>query len=423
VDASISHIEVQGQQIFTVILRDLSARLANEAAQASLEAQLRESQKMEAVGTLAGGIAHDFNNIIAAISGNAALAKKDVRARPEDALVSLEEIDKAAMRAKNLVQQILTFSRKQQQEFTIQPLRPLVTEAVRLLRATIPSGVEIGTAFADAPLHVRADAVQIEQVLVNLCINAWHAIEGSGRISIELTEVVVDSDHSGRLNGLASGRYVRIRVTDTGRGMDKATQGRIFEPFFTTKGVGVGTGLGLSVVHGIVSSHQGAITVESTPGKGSRFDVYLPVARQAPIEAVSPAPEAPALLHAQGQHVLYVDDDESMVFLVTRMLEGLGYRVSGFDRGEAALDAVRSNPDDFDLVVADFNMPGLSGLAVAGELRGIRPGLPVVITSGYITEELTASASALGVREVVYKPNTVDELCATIQRLLETAGA
>jgi len=404
-----------------VTFMDITERKQAEAARASLEAQLRESQKMEAMGVLAGGVAHDFNNIVATILGNVALAQKDMAAgEVAGARVSLEEIAKAGKRAKAIVQQILTFSRKQQQELTIQPLRPLLEEALRLLRATLPSAVQISTAFADAPLAVRADAVQIGQVLVNLCTNAWHALEGNaGRISIELTEVWVDPNHD-RLHGLACGRYARITVTDNGRGMDKATQARIFEPFFTTKGVGVGTGLGLSVVHGIVGSHQGVITVNSTPGQGSRFEVYLPMA-QAPIEALSAAPVAPTPTpppQVQGKHVLYLDDDVSLVFLVTRILKRQGYRVSGFERAEAALDAVRANPSDFDLVVTDFNMPGLSGLDVTKELQRIRPGLPVVITSGYVSAQLTTDARACGAREVLYKPNTVDELCERIEKCL-----
>ena len=408
-----------------------------EQARNALEAQLRESQKMEAVGTLAGGIAHDFNNILAAILGNVALAEKDLSLGETGATqLSLAEINKAAVRAKSLVKQILTFSRKGQQELTIQPLRPLVEEAVRLLRATLPANLEIVTALADAPLQVRADSTQIEQVLLNLCTNASNAIgDSAGQILIELAQM-----HAGAgagMGGLAAGHYACIRVSDTGCGMDADTQTHIFEPFFTTKGVGLGTGLGLSVVDGIIKAHHGAITVESAPGKGSRFDIYLPIEAAAvaaaaitaaamaaaPMEAGPPAAKTPALLPAQGPRVVYVDDDEAMVFLVTRMLQRLNYRVRGFVRGEAVLAAVRANPDDFDAVVTDFNMSGLSGIAVAEELRRIRPGLPVVITSGYVTDELVERARAAGAREVVYKPNTVDELCATICRVLETPGA
>ncbi len=407
-----------GSGLFVAIVHDITERKQAEAARAALEAQLHESQKMEAMGTLAGGIAHDFNNILAAIRGNTMLAKQDLQARPDDALVSLEEIDKAAKRAKDLVQRILIFSRKGVQTFAVQPVRPLVEESMRLLRSTLPTGVELAAELADAPLYASVDATQIEQVLINLCTNACDAMKGrSGRIEVGLTEVLLDQTPAQGSPDMPSGQYLRIHVSDNGDGMDEATQARIFEPFFTTKGVGLGTGLGLSVVHGIVKAHQGAITVESTPGKGTTFLVYLPAAA-APAEAERVTDAAPALSAAQGKRVLYVDDDEAMVFLVTRMLEDLGYRVSGFDRGEAALEAVRADPQAFDLIVTDFNMPGLSGLQVAEELQRIRPGLPVVITSGYITDELTAAARAVGVSQVVYKPNTVDELCRTIQQLL-----
>ena len=418
---SIEKIDLDGKKCLIAQVVDITERKQAEAARAALEAQLHESQKMETMGVLAGGIAHDFNNILAAIRGNTMLAKKDLQARPDDALVSLEEIDKAAKRANDLVQQILIFSRKGVQTFAGQPVRPLVEEAMRLLRSTLPAGVELAAQLADAPLYASVDATQIEHVLINLCTNAYHAMKGdAGRIEVGLTEVLLDQTAAQLSPDLHPGQYVRIRVSDNGEGMDAATQTRIFEPFFTTKGVGLGSGLGLSVVHGIVKAHQGAITVESTPGKGTTFLVYLPAAA-APAEAERGGHRGDAAVAAvdgQGKRVLYVDDDESLVFLVSRMLETAGYQVSGFDRGEAALEAVRADPQAFDLIVTDFNMPGLSGLQVAEELQRIRPELPVVITSGYITDELTASARAVGVSQVVYKPNTVDELCRTIQQLL-----
>jgi PAS domain S-box-containing protein len=406
---------------FIRIVEDISERRRADEARSELEVQLREAQKLEAVGTLAGGIAHDFNNILGAIIGNAALARQDVGAGHR-ALVSLDEIYRASQRAKALVQQILAFSRKQPQQLLIQPLRPVVEDAVKLLRATLPAGVEIATACAAPPLCVLADTTQIQQVLLNLCTNAWHAMEGrAGRIEIRLDEVLLDAAAVITLSGLQPGRHIRLGVSDNGSGMDAATQARIFEPFFTTKAVDQGTGLGLSVVHGIIKAHHGAITLQSAPGEGATFQIYFPAVAEPP-EAL-PEPAAPGLARGSGQHVLYVDDDEAMVFLVTRMLEGLGYRVSGYERGADALEAVRAGAGNFDLAVTDFNMPGLSGLEVAQELARIRPALPVVITSGYITEELRTNALRAGVRHVVYKPNTIDELCQVIQRLLITASA
>jgi len=426
-DGSVIDVEIQGAPVsfqgapaVQNSFHDVTERRQAEEVHASLEAQLRESQKMEAMGILAGGIAHDFNNIIATIMGNTMLAKTDLQARPEDTLVSLEEIDKAAQRAKDLVQQILIFSRKGGQTLTVQPVRPPVEEAIKLLRSTIPAGVEFVVTYAETPLYASVDSTQIGQVLINLCANACHAMKDSaGRIEIELAEVWLDHTAAQISPNLHLGQYVRMSVRDNGSGMDEATRARVFEPFFTTKGVGVGTGLGLSVVHGIVRTHQGAITVESAPGKGTTFAVYLP-AVAAPAEAERVAEAAPFVSAGQGKRVLYVDDDESLVLLVPRVLQRLGYHASGYLTGQNAVDAVRAAPDEFDLVVSDYNMPGVSGLDVATEVRSIRPDLPVVIFSGYVTDQLRADALQAGVREVISKANTVDDLCQSIHRLLST---
>ena len=243
--------------------RDITERKQAEAARRGLEAQLRESQKMEAIGTLAGGIAHDFNNILGAIRGHLALAHDDLGVG-HAALPSLEQINKATRRARTLVQQILAFSRSEPQELVNRPLRPLLQETLALMRATLPAGVSLEAKLADAPLHVLADATQIQQVLMNLCTNAWHALQGqAGRIGVGLEPIVLPSDPAQRPGGLPPGNYAHLWVSDSGCGMDLATRTRIFEPFFTTKPVGQGTGLGLSVVHGIVAVHNGSLTVDS----------------------------------------------------------------------------------------------------------------------------------------------------------------
>ncbi|MCX7143408.1 MAG: PAS domain-containing protein [Proteobacteria bacterium] len=406
-----------GSILWHGFITDITDRVAAEAERSLLEEQLSNAQRIEAIGTLAAGIAHDFNNIIGTISGNTALARQDVGSGHK-ALESLDEIHKASQRARHLVQQILTFSRKQPQHLVSQPLRPLVEEAVRLLRSTLPAGVDFVATIADAPAHVLADSTQVQQLILNLCTNAWHALhERSGRIEVGLDEVMLDEAAARALPGLKPGPHLRLRVSDNGRGMDAATQKRIFEPFFTTKPVGQGTGLGLAAVHGIVNVHKGAIAMKSAPGRGATFLVYFPVAADfdGPDEAV---PAVFDILRGKGQHVLYVDDDESLVFLVMRMLNRLGYRTSGFQDARLALDAVRANPGSFDLAVTDFNMPGLSGLDVAMELARVRPDLPVVITSGYITDALRVDANKAGVRALVDKPSTVDELCQVIQQVL-----
>jgi len=418
ISASISHTEVQGKQLYTVIVRDLSEQLAAEAIRGGLERQVREAQKMESLGTLAGGIAHDFNNILGAIRGNATLAIDDV-GDTHPARQSLDEIAKAGRRAALLIEQILTFSRKQTEALTNQSMQPLVNEAAALLRATVPAGVTLEVKISGQPPHADVNATQISQVLVNLATNAWHSLCGrNGHISIALDEVALDAKATALL-ALKAGSYARIRVTDNGEGMTEATRARIFEPFFTTKAVGSGTGLGLAVVHGIIQSHGGAISVDSVTGKGSEFTVYLPAAAAASADAPSAA--APELvLMGEGRHVLYLDDDEAMVFLMERLLRARGFRVSAFEVADEAIAAVRANPTDFDLLVTDFNMPRASGIDVARAIREINPALPVVITSGVITDELRIGASETGVKQIIYKPNSVEELSDAIWNLLET---
>ena len=386
-----------------------------------LEEQFRQSQKMEAMGALAAGIAHDFNNILSVINGNAELALQDVAAR-HPALSSLNEILKAGRRARNLVQQILTFTRLQQPQRQVIALGPLVNETVAFLRVTLPASVDLSVALAaDAP-NVLVNATQVQQVLLNLCTNAWHALEGeAGRIEVQLRSVPVDAEMARRRTDLQVGLYACLSVRDTGTGMDEATQNRIFEPFFTTKSQGQGTGLGLSVAHGIMSSHQGAIVVASELGTGTTIQLYFPAADgpavDGPVEAPVPA-AAVASPQGRGQRILYIDDEEPLVVLTTRTFERLGYAVSGFTEADAALAAFRAEPHQFDLAVTDFNMPGTSGLEVAGKLMSIRPDLPIVLTSGYVNDDLVAKAQRAGIRHVIYKPSTVKEFCDAVQRVL-----
>ena len=400
-----------------VAMTDISDRKEAEADMHKFEAQLRHVQKMESVGTLAGGIAHDFNNILGAIIGNVALARQEV-GEGHAALLPLEEIHKASVRARNLVRQILTFSRREPQELLTQLLRPIVEETHQLLRATLPARVEIEISVPDTQLHVQADATQVQQVLMNLCTNAWHALkDGAGRIHIGLEGTTLGEAGAQRLGGLPCGAYAHLWVSDNGVGMDEATRERIFEPFFTTKPVGQGTGLGLSVVHGILSAHHGAIEVDSAPGQGSTFHLYFPAVEHAQA-AAAVRPEPLESTRGHGEHVLYVDDDETMVVMVERLLERAGYRVSSYHDANQAIAAVREHPSDFDFVVTDFNMPECSGLDVARELAGIRPELPVVISSGYITDELRGQARDMGVRGLLEKQNTFEELGSLVGRIL-----
>ncbi|MBX3025164.1 response regulator [bacterium] len=383
-----------------------------------LEEQIRQAQKMEAIGHLAGGVAHDFNNILAAIVGNAQLALSDTAA-DHPARTSLEEIFKACTRARMLVQQILTFSSQQPQTRRVIALGPVVEETVNFLRATIPAAVELALTLDPAAPPVLADPTQVHQVVANLCTNAWHALEdGPGRIAVSLRRVALDAAGASHLAGLRPGPAACLVVTDTGAGMDAATLERMFEPFFTTKELGKGTGMGLAVVHGIVQGHDGAIAVRSQPGRGTTAEVYFPAAADAAQDAAPAAAVAP---RGDGQHILYLDDEEPLVRLASRMLERLGYRISAFTSAAEAVQAFRDDPHRFDLVIADLNMPGASGLHVAAELLALRPDLPIALCSGHVTEDLKQRARAAGLREVLYKPNTMQELSDAIHRLAVSA--
>ena len=406
----------------TVFARDLTGRKRDEARRNALEAQLRESHKMQAVGTMAGGIAHDFNNILHAILGNVELAKVDC-APGSTVHECLLEIDKAGRRARDLVRQILTFSRNEAPRRAAVSLAEVAHDTERLLRVTLPPGIELGMHLPPNLPPVLADATQVEQALLNLCTNAVHAI-GSRRGSIQVDAVLVHPEGQLRDSlGLAAGDYVALRVQDNGPGIDDATLPRIFEPFFTTKPVGQGTGLGLAVVHGVMRTHGGAIDVQSQPGQGSRFTLYFPMADQ-PLQGAAQAattapiaPETQASEDHRQRHVMYVDDDEALVFLVRRLLRRRGYEVSGFTDPHEATDALRAEPERYDLLVTDYNMPGYSGLDLVRAARAIRPDLPVALASGYVTAEIEQAALAEGARALIHKPNDVAELCATVDRL------
>lgn len=415
-EASISLAAFGRQRLFTVILRDITERVQADAARGRLEEQLRQAQKMEAIGTLVGGIAHDFNNVLGAVLGNAQLAHEDTD-REHPARRSIEEICRAAQRGKDVVRRLLAFSRPQTPERRALEPRPLVEEVIGLLRSILPAGVALRLTVETDPPTIAADASQLHQVLLNLVTNAWHAMEGRpGSIEFLLAGCRVESTLSHAHPELSPGPYARISVRDNGKGMDQATLARIFDPFFTTKPAGEGTGLGLSVVHGIVRSHGGAVLVDSEPGNGSTFHLYFP-ATQAQVEGdAAQTPSASA--RGSGQHVLYIDDEEPLVFLAERFLSRLGYRVTSYTQAKEALAAFRSDPYSFDVVVTDFNMPTISGLELARELLAIRRDTPIVLASGYLRAGDIAQARELGVTEVILKPDTVDGLAPVIARLV-----
>ena len=424
---SVSMVPARSGEPTTIIAvtQDITALKAAEQARQSLESQLREAQKMEAIGTLAGGIAHDFNNILGAILGNAELARLDAEGN-EPALESLEEIRRAGLRAKELIRQILSFSRREASVRRAVSLRPIAEESVRLLRATLPSRSPIQLHASAGLPAIHADPIQLQQVLLNLGTNAVHAMTGRpGSVDITIDRVDLDRFASDLHPDLAPGAWVRLSVIDRGHGMDEATKRRIFEPFFTTKPVGEGTGLGLPVVHGIVRDHEGVIVVDSAPDRGTRFDLYFPASDE--VEANAPAAAVPREAEADRKvaarrTILYVDDDAGLLSLIQRLLSRRGYDVVGHVEARAAIEELRSEPGRFDLVLTDFNMPKMSGLDVARAVREIRADLPVAITSGYITDSMRADAEAAGVRAVIFKPDVVDALCDEVARVLSEFG-
>jgi PAS domain S-box-containing protein len=430
VEISVSFERHAEGETTTVFARDLTGRKKAEAHRNELEVQLRESHKMQAVGTMAGGIAHDFNNILSAILGNAELAKADC-GPDSPAYESLVEIEKAGRRARDLVRQILTFSRNEPAHRTSVPLADILHDTERLLRITLPPAIELHLRIDSSVPSILADPTQVEQALLNLCTNAIHAIgEQRGTVMVEATLTPHDQRLCDRLNLASSKNYVAISVQDNGPGIPEATLPRIFEPFFTTKLVGQGTGLGLAVVHGVMRTHQGAVDVHSTPGQGSRFTLYFPVAdnnarHHAPalLALPAPTPAAPTATAASDaaaprRHVMYVDDDEALVFLVQRLLRRRGYQVTAFTDPREAEAALRADPQAYDLLVTDYNMPGYSGIDLVRTTRSIRADLPVALASGYVTPEIEQTALAEGARALIHKPNDVEEMCATVQRLI-----
>ena len=408
-------------EITTIFARDLTAGKLAEARRVALETQLRESQKMQAMGTMAGGIAHDFNNILSAILGNVELAKQDT-AHNSPALTSLQEIEKAGRRARDLVRQILTFSRNEVPKRIPIQLDYVVHEAARLVRVALPPSVELQVLINPGTAPILADTTQVEQALLNLCTNALLAIGSDrGSLTIELASTELDQQHGGRM-GLQGGHYVTVSVKDTGSGMSAQTLARIFEPFFTTREVGQGTGLGLSVVHGILQNHQGGIDVRSVPGEGSLFTLYFPPTQEPTVAPVAEVPHSEPVV-GQGRHVVYVDDDQALVFLIARVLKRKGFTVTTFTDPHEAQAAIEANPKAFDILVTDYNMPGYSGIDLLRKVKQIRPDLPVALASGYVTPELEQSAIREGASALIYKPNDVSEFCETVQRLIAGTDA
>jgi PAS domain S-box-containing protein len=362
---------------------DITARVRAELSLRDIEAQLRQSQKMETVGTLAGGIAHDFNNILSPIMGYSDLALEDLPAE-HPARYDIEQVIIAARRARDLVKQILIFSRRGDQVKRPVQLHLVVNEALNLIRSMLPSNIELSQRVMIQGDTVMADAGQMHQVIMNLATNAAHAMRGKGGVlRVELVREALDAERAISVGDLPAGTYVVLSVIDDGEGMDPATRGRVFEPFFTTKRPGEGTGLGLAVVHGIVHSHGGGIEIKSAPGQGTTFRTYFPAA-----EAGQPSVQETGTTEVagNGEHILIVDDEPAIVGMLQRILESRGFRVTAFTSSDQALAGFREAPDVFDAIITDQTMPRMSGVELARAVHELRPSIPVVLTTGYVDE-------------------------------------
>jgi signal transduction histidine kinase/ActR/RegA family two-component response regulator len=392
---------------------DITDRKQAKEEKSNLEAQLFQSQKMEAIGTLAGGIAHDFNNILAVIIGYTELARDKNQKQNKEQY--LQETLNGAQRAKNLVKQILAFSRQDGNEKKPLDIKVLLKEAVKFLRSSIPATVEINQQLTKEECNIMADPTQMHQVIMNLCTNAAHAMKDTGgTLKIDLANLELAKDEIPNHPELQQGHYVKLTVSDTGYGIDPALIQRVFDPFFTTKSVDEGTGLGLSVVYGIVKGHGGVINVYSEPGKGAIFHVYLPRIMQ----TETMEEDAGKTVMGGTERILFVDDEPSLVDIGMRMLSSLGYRTTVAENSIEALEIFTAGPQSFDLVITDMTLPKMTGIDLSRKLLQIRPEIPIILCSGIKEPETEARAKSLGIKAYLTKPLTRKELARVIREVL-----
>ncbi|MET0518729.1 MAG: ATP-binding protein, partial [Burkholderiaceae bacterium] len=398
---------------------DISARKQAEAERAQLEAQLRQAQHMEALGTLAGGIAHDFNNILSAILGHGEMAQRDV-AEGSPLRRRLDRVMQAGLRAKLLVRRILDFSRSGVSERELVPLQAAVNEALLLLAPNLPPSVRLQTELLAGHAAIHGDPTQIHQLVSNLCTNAVGAMPGGGELTLRLEALQLEQPLRVSHGLVEAGPVLRLSVGDSGTGITPEVYARMFDPFFSTKTVGEGTGLGLSVVHSVVADLGGAVDVQTEPGQGSCFTLWFPQAGEQ--QAPDAADASEALPMGGGQTVMIVDDEAAVLEFAEEMLARLGYEPVGYASSALALQAVKDAPQRFDAVLSDETMPGLSGVELTAQLLALRPDLPVILMSGYGGEQLEAKAQAAGARRLLHKPLAMREIAECLAGILPQAA-
>jgi len=404
----------ENRQATLNFMSDVTERKLVEQQRQMLEEQLRQAQKMEALGTLAGGIAHEFNNVLGSILGFSELVLDDL---PEKSLArkNMEKVLAASSRAASLVKQILSFSRKEEEKRQPLYLSQIIEEVLSLLKSSLPATIKMNTDIKTSVRTVLSDETQVHQVVMNLCTNAAHAMrEKGGILEVSLDEIDIPQDQTGP-ELLKPGRYQQLTVRDTGHGMDAETRRRIFEPFFTTKKTGEGTGMGLAVVHGIVRSHNGEIMVDSEPGKGSTFRIFLPVSGK----VGDTIDEWDAEILKGSERILFVDDEEELADTGKQTLGRLGYRVVSQTGSRQALDLFRTDPQQFDLVITDQTMPQMTGLDLAGEIHRIRPDIPVILCTGFSETIGEDNFRSHGIDAFIMKPMPRREIAFLIRHVLE----
>lgn len=401
--------------IYASLQDEIAARKRSEEKRQRLELQMHQAQKMEAVGSLAGGIAHDFNNILGIILGNTELALQDIPAE-NPACLNLHKVVTACLRARDLVRQILAFSRHAEQEQAPLRISHILKEGLRLLRSSLPTTIEIRQHIETRSDTVLADPTKIHQILLNLCTNAAHAMRKEGGVlDVSLTDEVLDSETASRFYDLSPGAFVKLTVNDNGHGIEPFIRERIFDPYFTTKEPEEGTGMGLAVVHGIVKRYGGSIIVESEPGKGTAFHVLLPKFKG----EVSPAAEPLVQFPGGTESILFVDDEKLVVDTIPPILRRLGYEVESGTSSIECLNVFRQNPEAFDLIITDMTMPNMTGADLAKEAIKIRPDIPIILCTGFSERIDEKRAKEIGIRAFLMKPVITREIAGTIREVLE----